>query len=90
MMRIFTIQNMMSMDILRIIPDMTAATDNSYGTGGYPDSGYGDAALVMGIQKIPAIMYLRQMAAVQAVKQRQVIPRYRIPEPATVVYRWRA
>ena len=44
------------------------------------------AALVMGIQKIPAvIMYLRQMAAVQIVEAATVIPRYRIPEPATVV-----
>ena len=44
------------------------------------------AALVMGIQKIPAvIMYLRQMAAVQTVEAATVIPRYRIPGPATVV-----
>ena len=64
---------------------------------GYTDNSYGNwrisgqwlwrmAALVMGIQKIPAvIMYLRQMAAVQTVEAATVIPRYRIPEPATVV-----
>ena len=82
-----TIQNMMSMDILRIIPDMTAATQITVmELADIRTVAMEMAALVMGIQKIPAvIMYLRQMAAVQTVEAATVIPRYRIPEPATVV-----
>ena len=82
-----TIQNMMSMDIRRIIPDMTAAIRITVTElADIRTAATEMAALAMDIQKIPAvIMDLRQMAAVQTVEAATVIPRYRIPVPATVV-----
>ena len=82
-----TIQYMMSMDIRRIIPDMTAAIRITVTElADIRTAATEMAALAMDIQRIPAvIMDLRQMAAVQTVEAATVIPRYRIPVPATVV-----